>query len=113
MTRYLFDCDGYHIANPPSGLEEVDPRLAVLARDSAGRAAQAAALEDFPGVYNAYSSEISFSVLQFVADLCSRRFPIRSKSYCAGSDLNVCIMLTMPLSSQTEREFSSTRNRRC
>ena len=55
---YLFDCDGYHIANPPAGLEEVDSRLAVLARDSARRAAQAAALEDFPGVYNAYSSKL-------------------------------------------------------
>ena len=58
--RYLFDCDGYHIANPPAGLEAVDSRLAVLARDSARRAAQAAALEDFPGVYNAYSSKLPF-----------------------------------------------------
>jgi histone-lysine N-methyltransferase SUV39H len=58
-SRYLFDCDGYQIANPPAGLDEVDSRLAVLARDSAARAAQAAADEDYPGTYNAYSSESS------------------------------------------------------
>lgn len=58
FDRYLFDCDGYQIANPPKGLEKVDPRLAVLARDSARRAALAAADEDYPGAYNAYSSKL-------------------------------------------------------
>jgi hypothetical protein len=38
----------------------VDPRLAVLARDSARRAALAAADEELPGAYNAYSSKLEW-----------------------------------------------------
>lgn len=55
--RYLFDCDGWQIANPPAGLKVVDPRLAELAYASAQRAKAAVEEEDASSVYNAYSSK--------------------------------------------------------
>ncbi len=57
--RYLFDCDGYQLANPPEGLEAIDPRLAQIAKETAERAAQAALEVDVGGeyVYSAYSGE--------------------------------------------------------
>ncbi|WWD16398.1 hypothetical protein CI109_100824 [Kwoniella shandongensis] len=53
---YLFDCDGWQIANPPEGLEDIDARAAELAETCAQRARIAA--EDFADpsyVYSAYS----------------------------------------------------------
>lgn len=35
---YLFDCDGYHIAHPPPGLDAIDPRLGQIAREACARA---------------------------------------------------------------------------
>ncbi|WRT65791.1 uncharacterized protein IL334_002740 [Kwoniella shivajii] len=53
---YLFDCDGWQIANPPSGLHRIDPRLAELAELSAERARMADGEADDPSyVYSAYS----------------------------------------------------------
>lgn len=56
MRRYLFDCDGWHIRNPPEGLEEVDPRLAELAYATQARAKQFTE-ETGNENYNAYSGE--------------------------------------------------------
>ncbi|KAK8861679.1 hypothetical protein IAR55_002502 [Kwoniella newhampshirensis] len=53
---YLFDCDGWQIANPPEGLDKIDGRAAELAATCAERARIAA--EDFNDtsyVYSAYS----------------------------------------------------------
>jgi hypothetical protein len=58
--RYLFDADGWHIANPPdlAKLRRIDPRLAYLAERSQERA-QAAAAEvgDATYSYSAYTGE--------------------------------------------------------
>ncbi|WVQ64997.1 uncharacterized protein L199_003167 [Kwoniella botswanensis] len=53
---YLFDCDGWQIAHPPSGLSRIDPRSAELAELAAQRAKIAAEEADDPSyVYSAYS----------------------------------------------------------
>ncbi|WVR03726.1 hypothetical protein IAU60_000721 [Kwoniella sp. DSM 27419] len=53
---YLFDCDGWQIANPPRGLELIDPRASVLAERAALRARLASAEVNDPAfVYSAYS----------------------------------------------------------
>jgi hypothetical protein len=78
FNRYLFDCDGYQIANPPKGLEKLDKRLAVLAYDTARRAKQHLLDEEDPGTYNAYSSELSI-LSRKISWLTSWRFPLRSE----------------------------------
>jgi len=65
--NYLFDCDGYQIANPPPGLADVDPRLAQIAYESARRAAAAAAedgTEEY--IYSAFSGERELSKFEIV-----------------------------------------------
>lgn len=57
VCRYLFDCDGWQIRNPPKGLEEVDPRLAELAYATEARARQEME-ETGNDKYNAYSGEL-------------------------------------------------------
>ncbi|OCF75103.1 hypothetical protein I204_03952 [Kwoniella mangroviensis CBS 8886] len=53
---YLFDCDGWQIAHPPSGLSRIDSRSAELAALAAQRAKIAAEEADDPSyVYSAYS----------------------------------------------------------
>ncbi|WVF66024.1 hypothetical protein IAT40_000762 [Kwoniella sp. CBS 6097] len=53
---YLFDCDGWQIAHPPSGLAEFDPRAADLAKLASRRAKITAAEANDPSyVYSAYS----------------------------------------------------------
>lgn len=56
---YLFDCDGWQIANPPPiyELHAIDPRLAQLAAEAAEkyRAAQSAREEDDDSSYSSYS----------------------------------------------------------
>ncbi|ORY29803.1 hypothetical protein BCR39DRAFT_558921 [Naematelia encephala] len=52
---YLFDCDGWQIANPPVGLEKVDPRLAQTARESSARARHSAREESEDYKYSAFS----------------------------------------------------------
>jgi hypothetical protein len=58
--RYLFDADGWHIANPPdlAKLRRIDPRLAYLAERSQERAQAAAAeVDDATYSYSAYTGE--------------------------------------------------------
>jgi hypothetical protein len=59
--RYLFDCDGWHISNPPMGLQVFDPRLAEIAKAAARRAdfarAEAAESGYTDYVYSAYSGK--------------------------------------------------------
>ncbi|OCF36290.1 hypothetical protein I316_02164 [Kwoniella heveanensis BCC8398] len=53
---YLFDCDGWQIANPPAGLAKFDPRAAELAKLASQRAIMAVAEANDPSyVYSAYS----------------------------------------------------------
>ncbi|WWD05642.1 hypothetical protein V865_003723 [Kwoniella europaea PYCC6329] len=53
---YLFDCDGWQIAHPPSGLSRLDSRSAELAELASQRAKIAAEEADDPSyVYSAYS----------------------------------------------------------
>jgi len=52
---YLFDCDGYQIANPPPGLLKIDPRLAELAEAAKTRARISASDQDDTYHYSAYS----------------------------------------------------------
>ncbi len=57
--------DGWQIRNPPSGLRDIDPRLADIAEASAERAKLA--IEDFENpnyVYNAYSGTSTPIVLK-------------------------------------------------
>ena len=54
-SRYIFDLDGYQVGNPPSGLEKIDPRLAMTAAAAAERS-KVLDLTDGE-LYSAYSSE--------------------------------------------------------
>lgn len=53
-TTYLFDLDGYHLTNPPEGLEHIDPRAYELALKVKERADASGSDE---GKYSAYSGE--------------------------------------------------------
>ena len=55
IRRYLFDCDGYQISNPPDGISEIDERLGALAAASQRRAVRMALHEDDNYSYSACS----------------------------------------------------------
>ncbi|KAL1411831.1 hypothetical protein Q8F55_002799 [Vanrija albida] len=64
---YLFDLDGYHLTNPPEGLEEIDPRLHELAMKVRQRA-DAQGAED--GKYSAYSVAKHHQFTRFINHSC-------------------------------------------
>ncbi|WOO80789.1 Histone-lysine N-methyltransferase, H3 lysine-9 specific [Vanrija pseudolonga] len=67
-TTYLFDLDGYHLTNPPEGLEDIDPRAYELARMVKQRA-DASGSDD--GKYSAYSVDaFHYGYTRFINHSC-------------------------------------------
>lgn len=101
-ARYLFDLDGWQIANPPAGLHAIDPRLAEIAEATAERAKSMMDTADPTVVYNAYSGECSESPIESRL-ISSRRLPLWSE-WDVSQASTAANLLLLCFNFYTERE---------